>query len=298
MQAAQVVTAPELKGELRYDEPMARHVSWRAGGKAKQYFIPADLDDIAQLIASLPKDEKIMWMGLGSNTLFRDEGFDGTVIAMQGVMNELELIDGAQVYAGAGVSCAKLARFCARNQLQGAEWFAGIPGLIGGALAMNAGAFGGETWQHVISVETLDHDGARHKRSPDEYKVGYRSVQGPENEWFTAATFEFERGEGSVTDIKALLARRAATQPTGVASCGSVFTNPEQVLKDLTGDGETKRIWFAHQRIIANAQVMGETATVEVTFVDKEESEGYRTKFGLHLKNGEWRIYSFKTFTE
>ena len=227
MQAAQVMTAPELKGELRYDEPMARHVSWRAGGKAKQYFIPADLDDIAQLIASLPKDEKIMWMGLGSNTLFRDEGFDGTVIAMQGVMNELELIDETQVYAGAGVSCAKLARFCARNQLQGAEWFAGIPGLIGGALAMNAGAFGGETWQHVISVETLDHDGARHKRSPDEYKVGYRSVQGPENEWFTAATFEFERGEGSVTDIKALLARRAATQPTGVASCGSVFTNPE-----------------------------------------------------------------------
>ena len=227
MQAAQVMTAPELKGELRYDEPMARHVSWRAGGKAKRYFIPADLDDIAQLIASLPRDEKIMWMGLGSNTLFRDEGFDGTVIAMQGVMNELELIDDTHVYAGAGVSCAKLARFCARNQLQGAEWFAGIPGLIGGALAMNAGAFGGETWQHVTAVETLDHDGIRHKRSPDEYKVGYRSVQGPENEWFTAATFEFERGEGSVADIKALLARRAETQPTGLASCGSVFTNPE-----------------------------------------------------------------------
>lgn len=227
MQAAQVMTAPELKGELRYDEPMARHVSWRAGGKAKQYFIPADLDDIAQLIASLPKDEKIMWMGLGSNTLFRDEGFDGTVIAIQGVMNELELIDETHVYAGAGVSCAKLARFCTRNQLQGAEWFAGIPGLIGGALAMNAGAFGGETWRHVISVETLDHDGTRHKRSPDEYKIGYRSVQGPENEWFTAATFEFQQGEGSVTDIKALLARRAETQPTGVASCGSVFTNPE-----------------------------------------------------------------------
>ena len=229
MQVAQVMTATDLKGELRYDEPMARHVSWRAGGKAKQYFIPADLDDIARLIASLPKDEKIMWMGLGSNTLFRDEGFDGTVIAMQGAMTELEMVDETHVYAGAGVSCAKLARFCARNQLQGAEWFAGIPGLIGGALAMNAGAFGGETWQHVTSVETLDHDGIRHKRSPGEYKVGYRSVQGPEKEWFTAATFEFEygKGEGSVADIKTLLARRAETQPTGLASCGSVFTNPE-----------------------------------------------------------------------
>ena len=77
-----------------------------------------------------------------------------------------------------------------------------------------------------------------------------------------------------------------------------VFTNPEQVLKDLTGDGETKRIWFAHQRIVANAQITGETATVEVTFVDKEASQGYRTSFGLHKKHGEWRIYSFKTFTE
>jgi len=77
-----------------------------------------------------------------------------------------------------------------------------------------------------------------------------------------------------------------------------VFTNPEQVLKDLTGDGETKKIWFAHQRIVANAKIIGETATVEVTFVDKEASRGYRTKFGLHLKNGEWRIFSFKTFTE
>lgn len=229
MQAAQLMTAPELKGELRYDEPMARHVSWRAGGKAKRYFIPADLDDIARLIASLPRDEKIMWMGLGSNTLFRDEGFDGTVIALQGVMTELELIDETHVYAGAGVSCAKLACFCARNQLQGAEWFAGIPGLIGGALAMNAGAFGGETWENVTSVETLDHEGVRHKRSPNEYRVGYRSVQGPDNEWFTAATFEFERGKSgdSVADIKALLARRAEAQPTGLASCGSVFTNPE-----------------------------------------------------------------------
>ena len=229
MQAAQIMTAPELKGELRYDEPMARHVSWRAGGKAKRYFIPADLDDIAVLIASLPSDEKIMWMGLGSNTLFRDEGFDGTVIAMQGVMTELELINDMHVYAGAGVSCAKLARFCARNNLQGAEWFAGIPGLVGGALAMNAGAFGGETWRYVTSVETIDHAGEKHTRRPDEYSVGYRSVQGPENEWFTAATFKFEPAEddGSVADIKSLLARRAETQPTGLASCGSVFTNPE-----------------------------------------------------------------------
>lgn len=229
MQAAKIMNAPELKGELRFDEPMSRHVSWRAGGKAKRYFMPADLDDIACLLESLPEDEQVLWMGLGSNTLFRDEGFDGTVIAMQGVMTELELLDTTHVFAGAGVSCAKLARFCSRNNLVGAEWFAGIPGLVGGALAMNAGAFGGETWRHVTRVETIDHNGVMHKRGIDEYSVGYRSVKGPEHEWFTGATFEFDKGTGktSAADIKALLARRAETQPTGLASCGSVFINPE-----------------------------------------------------------------------
>jgi len=77
-----------------------------------------------------------------------------------------------------------------------------------------------------------------------------------------------------------------------------VFTNPEEILKDLTGDGETKKVWFSHQRIVANSRITGETASVEVTFIDKAASKGYRTLFGLHLKNGEWRIYSFKTVSE
>jgi len=229
MEALRVMTIPQLKGELRYDEPMSRHLSWRAGGNAKCYFIPADLDDLARLLASLPEAEEILWIGLGSNTLVRDAGFDGTVIALQGVMNELEMLDSHRVYVGAGVAGAKLARFCAKENLVGAEFFAGIPGLIGGALAMNAGAFGGETWRHVVSVETIDRKGDRHKRNADEYQVGYRSVAGPADEWFTAAIFQFEHGDGSAASagIKRLLARRAETQPMGAASCGSVFTNPE-----------------------------------------------------------------------
>ena len=223
------MTVPRLRGEMRYDEPMSRHVSWRAGGKAKCYFIPADLEDLSNLLASLPADEDILWIGLGSNTLVRDTGFNGTVIALQRVMTELERLEDDRVYAGAGITGAKLARFCAKENLVGAEFFAGIPGLIGGALAMNAGAFGGETWRHVISVETIDRKGDRHTRDADEYQVGYRSVIGPADEWFTAATFQFEQGDGSgaSADIKQLLARRAETQPMGAASCGSVFTNPE-----------------------------------------------------------------------
>ncbi len=229
MEAAQAMTVTQLRGEIRYDEPMSRHVSWRAGGNAKCYFMPADREDLSNLLASLPADEDIVWIGLGSNTLVRDAGFDGTVIALQGVMNELERLDHDCVYAGAGVTGAKLARFCAKENLLGAEFFAGIPGLIGGALAMNAGAFGGETWRHVESVETIDRQGIRHTRDADEYQVGYRSVTGPADEWFTAVTFQFEQGDGrgASADIKQLLARRAETQPMGAASCGSVFTNPE-----------------------------------------------------------------------
>ena len=226
---ALAMTVPQLRGEMRYDEPMSRHVSWRAGGRARRYFIPADLEDLSNLLSSLPADEDILWVGLGSNTLVRDAGFDGTVIALQGVMTELERLDNDRVYVGAGVTGAKLARFCAKENLVGAEFFAGIPGLIGGALAMNAGAFGGETWRHVISVETIERNGVRHTRNADEYQVGYRSVTGPADEWFTAATFQFEQGDGSGAGagIKQLLARRAETQPMGAASCGSVFINPE-----------------------------------------------------------------------
>jgi len=229
MEAARVMAVPQLRGEMRYDEPMSRHVSWRAGGIAKCYFTPADIEDLSNLLATLPEDEDILWVGLGSNTLVRDAGFDGTVIALQGVLSELERLDNNRVYVGAGVTGSKLARFCAKEHLVGAEFFAGIPGLVGGALAMNAGAFGGETWSHVVSVETIDRDGNVHKRDADEYQVGYRSVSGPADEWFTAAIFQFEQGDGSAASeaIKQLLARRAETQPMGAASCGSVFTNPD-----------------------------------------------------------------------
>ena len=229
MEAARLMTAAKFRGEMRYDEPMSAHVSWRAGGRAKRFFMPADLEDLANLLSSLPDDEDILWLGLGSNTLVRDAGFDGTVIAVQGIMNELRQLDGGRVYAGAGVTCAKLARFCARENLAGAAFFAGIPGLVGGALAMNAGAFGGETWRHVVDVETIDRLGRLHRRKPEEYCIGYRSVNVPAEEWFTAATFQFERGDVSAAgaDIKQLLARRAETQPMGAASCGSVFVNPD-----------------------------------------------------------------------
>jgi UDP-N-acetylmuramate dehydrogenase len=211
------------------DEPMARHTSWRAGGLAKRYVQARSLEALAAYIASLPENENLLWLGLGSNTLVRDGGFSGTVIATQGVMSQLELLDETTVYVGAGVAGAKLAKFCSKHHLAGAEFFAGIPGLVGGALAMNAGAFGGETWPLVVEVETLNRQGEIHKRTASEFTYSYRHVDGLKDEWFVSATLKLQKKQeaANTIDIKQLLAKRASSQPTGVASCGSVFRNPE-----------------------------------------------------------------------
>ena len=215
-----------VRGELLRDEPMARHTSWRVGGPADRYFKPADLDDLAAFLGSLPADEPVMWLGLGSNLLVRDGGIRGTVIATHGVLRRLDRLDERRVYAESGVPCAKLARSCARWGLRTGEFFAGIPGTVGGALAMNAGAFGGETWAHVLAVDVMDRRGRRRRRAPADYRVGYRSVEGPSGEWFLGAEFHFEPGEAGQEEIREILVRRKETQPIGLPSCGSVFRNP------------------------------------------------------------------------
>ncbi|OOZ37291.1 UDP-N-acetylmuramate dehydrogenase [Solemya velesiana gill symbiont] len=219
----------QLRGELRYDEPLALHTTWRVGGPACCFYRPADSEDLVCFLSQLSEEEPLLWLGLGSNLLVRDGGFKGTVIATQGRLEGLELMSDGRLRIEAGVACAKLARFAARKGLCGAEFLAGIPGTMGGALAMNAGAFGGETWEHIVEVETVDRYGEVRKRNPDEFEIGYRHMAGPEGEWFLAAVMVLEAGdvEAGQREIRSLLERRAATQPTGLPSCGSVFRNPE-----------------------------------------------------------------------
>lgn len=216
-------------GELRFDEPMSKHTTWRVGGPAQHYYIPLDVDDLSCYLQSLNIDEPVLWLGLGSNLLVRDGGVNGSVIATANALSGIECLDEHIVEVGAGVPCAILARFCARNNLVNGEFFAGIPGVVGGALRMNAGAFGGETWPLVVEVETINKAGNRQWRPAEEFTATYRTVNGPKDEWFTKARFKFESGNGETAalDIKKLLAKRAETQPTGTANCGSVFRNPE-----------------------------------------------------------------------
>lgn len=218
-----------LRGTLKLKEPMARHTSWRVGGPADRYYEPADISDLAQFLSQQDSNETLMWVGLGSNLLVRDGGIRGTVIMTSGLLNEIELLDEGLVRAEAGVACAKVARFSARQHLVGVEFLAGIPGTMGGALAMNAGAFGGETWQHVAAVETIDRHGQCHLRQPEEFQVAYRYVKGVSDEWFVAAHLRLHQGDSAAATarIKEFLERRNASQPIGLPSCGSVFRNPE-----------------------------------------------------------------------
>ena len=227
MAAMQIPPRYMPRGELKRDEPMARHTSWRVGGPADTWYRPADIDDLAGFLAALPPEVPVYWAGLGSNLLVRDGGIRGVVIGTHGVLSGMERHGERGIRAEAGVPCAKIARSCARWGLGAGEFFAGIPGTLGGALAMNAGAFGGETWDYVRSVDTLDRAGVRRRRARAEYQVGYRSVVGPQGEWFLAAELEFPAGRPTTqASIRELLVKRKATQPIGEPSCGSVFTNP------------------------------------------------------------------------
>jgi UDP-N-acetylmuramate dehydrogenase len=222
---------------------MKKHVSWRAGGAAQRVYIPADLEDLVWLVRSVPAREPVHVVGLGSNLLVRDGGVAGVIILLHGVLKKIAIEsrthglpsppedrDTALVYAQAGVASPKLARFTANHDLVGGEFWAGIPGTVGGAIAMNAGCYGSETWDHLAQVQTLDRQGQINERLPREYITGYRHValKVPQEEWFIGGWFRLERGNGAASreTIKELLKKRIASQPLSLPNAGSVFRNP------------------------------------------------------------------------
>ncbi len=218
-----------LRGELRFDEPMARHVSWRAGGTAARAYRPADLEDLAAFVGMIRHDEPLLPVGLGSNLLVREGGFEGTVLFLDAVPSRLTFADGC-LYAEAALPSARVARLAADHDRAGAEFLAGIPGTLGGALAMNAGCHGGETWGIVERVRMLDRRGVLHERSPEDFVIGYRHVglKAATDEIFIGAWLRLPPGEGEVSRrlMRELLDKRLASQPLSLPNAGSVFRNP------------------------------------------------------------------------
>ncbi len=233
----------QFTGKLLENTPLHEHSSWAAGGLAKRLYKPANREDLQAFLKQLPKDEPLLWLGLGSNTLIRDGGFPGTVIITQGRLMGLTQVEPLAIKVEAGVACASFARFCARQSLSGVEFLAGVPGTMGGALRMNAGCFNGQTWDHVLEVETIDREGNIIIEKPSDFSIAYRHVAplnkninkdiqantpNFSNKWFISGTFSLTPGDktASLNMIKELLDRRAKTQPTNEPNCGSVFRNP------------------------------------------------------------------------
>lgn len=275
--------------ELLRDEPMSKHTSWRLGGPAEMYFRPDSFDGLCDFIAGLDADVPVHFTGLGSNLLVRDGGLRGVVINPGRALGEVERLDETRVQAGAGVACTVLARRCAGWGLGPSDFFAGIPGSVGGALKMNAGAFGGETWDRVTDVDTIDRSATVRTRRKSEYDVSYRHVDGPRDEWFVAARFEFDRGqEFSLERVKALMQERQDKQPLGLPSCGSVFRNPPgQFAAQLIESAELKghRIGGAmvsdkHANFIINT---GDATAADVERLIDHVRDVVASKHGVHL---------------
>lgn len=232
MMMGEFIRAAGLRGDWLPGEPLTRHTTWRCGGAADLAYRPADREDLVRFLAARPPGEPVTVIGLGSNLLVRDGGVRGIVVLMHPALDRFGF-DAGEIQAEAGVASPKIARFAANHALAGAEFLAGIPGTIGGALAMNAGCYGGETWDHVTRVETIDGAGVVRVRPASDFNTGYRHVglagsPGLGGEWFLAGWFHFGPGDigASRARIRELLTRRIATQPLNEPNAGSVFRNP------------------------------------------------------------------------
>ena len=289
-----------LRGELRHGEPMARYIGWRVGGPADRLYIASDLDDLSNFLRQLPQDEPVHFVGLGSNLLVRDAGVRGTVVLTHAAAKRPALVStpaGPVVYAEAGVASPKVARFAATHDLAGAEFLAGIPGTVGGALAMNAGCYGGETWRIVARVATIDRAGTLHVRGAGDFETGYRHCALPgsrlgEDEWFAAAWFALPAGDGHEARIRItdLLAQRIASQPLGLPNAGSVFRNPPgghaaQLIEACGLKGLTRgaaRVSEKHANFIVNPKGAARAADIEWLIAHVRETVRARTGIDLH----------------
>ena len=282
-----------MRGRLVENEPMAGHVSWRAGGPVARAYFPADLADLANFIGGIRHDERLMVVGLGSNLLVRDGGFDGTVVFTHGALRELRREPDGSIYAEAGVASPKVARFAADHDLAGAEFLAGIPGTFGGALAMNAGCNGAETWNFVERVLMLDRLGRLTERSRDDFVVGYRHVglKAVTDEIFAAAWLRLPAGDGQVSRnrIAALLEERVERQPLDLPNAGSVFRNPPgdhaaRLIEAAGLKGSTEgniRISEKHANFIVNPGGAGSATEIE-RLIGRIQAV-VRGKFGVEL---------------
>jgi UDP-N-acetylmuramate dehydrogenase len=279
--------------DIRPEESMAGHVTWRAGGRVAKACFPRDIEDLATFMAGMRHDEPLLMVGLGSNLLIRDGGFDGTAIFTHGALDVLRLEADGSIYAEAGVASPKVARFAANHNFASAEFLAGIPGTLGGALTMNAGCHGGEIWSYVERVRMLNRAGEFVDRTPADFAIGYRhaGLKTSTDEIFVAAWLRFPAGDAATAraHIKALLEKRIASQPLQLPNAGSVFRNPPgdyaARLIEAAGLKGTQeggaRVSEKHANFIVNPGGSASASAIE-SLIGRIQAE-VREQFGVEL---------------
>ena len=288
---------PRVRGRYAFDVDLSRTVWFRAGGRADVVFRPADIEDLAHFLAARPADVPVSVVGLGSNILVRDGGVEGVVVRLrQGFRDVHVRWDGerALVDVGAGALDMNVARHCRDRGVDGLAFLSGIPGTIGGALRMNAGAYGYEMADVLVEARALDGDGAMHVLAPDAMGLSYRHTSVPDGWIFISAVFAGRRGEPAAIarHMEEINAAREASQPIRARTGGSTFTNLEhnkawELIDEAGCRGLARggaRISEQHCNFIVNEG--GATAS-DIEGLGEEVRRRVEQKSGLSLK---WEI--------
>jgi len=217
----------EFEDDCSCNESMAKHTSWGIGGCADLFYSPKSREDLVSFLSSVDPNLPITWIGKGTNILVRDAGIRGVVISTKSFLKEIEKTSKYLYKVEAGVACVELALFCQKNGIGPAAFFSGIPGSIGGALTMNAGSFGMETWDLVIEVEVINEKGDISFLEKESFDIAYRTVTFPFRLWFLSCSMSLSSDEQTTKDnLIELRNQRIKTQPLSEDTCGSVFKNP------------------------------------------------------------------------
>ena len=289
---------PPVRGYYAFDVDLSRTVWFRVGGRADAMFRPADTNDLAHFLAARPSGVPVTLVGLGSNLLVRDGGVEGVVVRLRQGFRDIHVRwqgERALVEAGAGALDVSVARRCRDHGIDGLAFLSGIPGTIGGALRMNAGAYGHEIADVVVEARALDGAGAMHVLTPDAMGFSYRYSTVPEDWIFVSAVLAGRRAAPAAIarHMEEITARREATQPIRARTGGSTFTNPaghaawalidEAGCRGLARGGA--RISEQHCNFIVNA---GGATAADIEGLGEEVRRRVQAKTGLSL---DWEIH-------
>jgi len=292
------VDLPAIRGKYVENADLSALTWFRVGGPADVLFSPADEDDLASFLKNLDRDIPVYPIGVGSNLLVRDGGMRGVVIRLGGAFGKIQ-IDGLRVRAGAGALDAQLARRAGAAGIAGLEFYRGVPGAIGGALRMNAGAYGGETKDVLVEAVAYDRSGARHVLSNEEMGFAYRHCSAPDDFIFTGATFQGYAGEPAAIDARMndIMAARQASQPIRERTGGSTFANPDLALSGGRKSWQLIDEAGARGRIVGGAQMSeqhcnfmingGEASAADLEALGEAVRRAVKEKTGVELR---WEI--------